>query len=158
MTRRHKLIALVVCAVTCYAAAAIGGLATAGSVSGWFQSLNRPSFQPPDWVFGPVWTVLYGAMAIAVWLVYLKTLRIRSTPMLLFGMQLLLNVAWSIIFFGLHRTGLAAIEIALLWAAILATTIAFWRVSRPAGVLLLPYLAWVAFASVLNVSIWHLNR
>jgi len=157
MTRRHKIIAFVVFVVVCYAAAAIGGLATAGSVSSWFQSLKRPSFQPPDWVFGPIWTLLYGLMAVAAWLVYLKVGRLRSAPMMLFAIQLVLNVAWSVIFFGLHRPGLAVIDIALLLAAILATAIAFWRVSRPAGALMLPYLGWVMFASVLNVSIWRLN-
>jgi len=157
MTRRHKIIAFVVFVVVCYAAAAIGGLATAGSVSSWFQSLKRPSFQPPDWVFGPIWTLLYGLMAVAAWLVYLKVGRVRSAPMMLFAIQLVLNVAWSVIFFGLHRPGLAVIDIALLLAAILATAIAFWRVSRPAGALMLPYLGWVMFASVLNVSIWRLN-
>ncbi len=157
MTRRHKIIAFVVFVVVCYAAAAIGGLATAGSVSSWFQTLKRPSFQPPDWVFGPIWTLLYGLMAVAAWLVYLKVGRVRSAPMMLFAIQLVLNVAWSVIFFGLHRPGLAVIDIALLLAAILATAIAFWRVSRPAGALMLPYLGWVMFASVLNVSIWRLN-
>jgi len=157
MTRRHKIIALGVSVVACYAAAAIGGYATAGSVSGWFQTIKRPSFQPPDWLFGPVWTVLYGLMAVAAWLVYVKTARVRSIPMMLFAVQMVLNIAWSIIFFGLHRPGLAVIDIALLLAAIIATTIAFWRVSRPAGALMLPYLAWVMFASALNVSIWRLN-
>ena len=157
MTRRHKIIALGVSVVACYAAAAIGGYATAGSVSGWFQTIKRPSFQPPDWLFGPVWTVLYGLMAVAAWLVYVKTARVRSIPMMLFAVQMVLNIAWSIIFFGLHRPGLAVIDIALLLAAIIATTIAFWRVSRPAGALMLPYLGWVIFASILNVSIWRLN-
>jgi len=157
MTRSHKIIALGVFVVACYAAAGIGGYATAGSVSGWYQTIKRPSFQPPDWLFGPVWTVLYGLMAVAAWLVYVKTARVMSVPMMLFATQLVLNVAWSIIFFGLHRPGLAVIDIALLLAAIIATTIAFWRVSRPAGALMLPYLGWVIFASILNVSIWRLN-
>ena len=157
VTRMRKISSLVVFVVVCYAAAAIGGLATAGSVSGWFQTLNRPSFQPPDWLFGPVWTVLYGLMSVAAWLVYLKTGRVRSTPMMLFVIQLALNVAWSIIFFGLHRPGLAVLDIIALLLAIIATTVAFWRVSVAAGVLMLPYLAWVLFASALNMSLWRLN-
>ncbi len=156
-TRKHKIIAFVVFVVVCYGAAAIGGLATAGSVSGWFQTLKRPSFQPPDWLFAPVWTAMYGLMAVAAWLVYVKTAQVRSAPIMLFVLQLVLNVAWSVIFFGLHRPGLAVIHIAVLLAAIIATAIAFWRVSRPAGTLMLPYLGWVMFASVLNVSIWRLN-
>jgi len=157
VTRRRKVSSLAVLVVVCYAAAAIGGLATDGSVSGWFQTLKRPSFQPPDWLFGPVWTVLYGLMAVAAWLVYLKTGRVRSTPMTLFMIQLVLNVAWSIIFFGLHRPGLAVFDIIALLSAIIATTVAFWRVSTTSGVLMLPYLAWVMFASALNISLWHLN-
>lgn len=157
MTRMRKVVSLVVCMVVCYGAAAVGGLATGGSVSGWFQTLKRPSFQPPDWLFGPVWTLLYGLMAVSAWLVYVKTGRVRSTPMTLFVVQLVLNVAWSIIFFGLHRPGLAVFDIVALWVAIIATIVAFWRISMTAGVLMLPYLAWVTFASVLNVSLWHLN-
>lgn len=157
VTRTRKNLSLAVLVVVCYSAAAVGGLATAGSVSDWFQTLNRPSFQPPDWLFGPVWTVMYGLMAVAAWLVYVKTSRFRSIPMALFAVQLGLNIAWSIIFFGLHRPGLAVLDILLLLVAIIATTIAFWKVSVTAGSLMLPYLAWVVFAAVLNFSLWQLN-
>jgi len=157
MTQVRKTLSLAVLVVVCYSAAGIGGYATAASVSDWFQTLERPSFQPPDWVFAPVWTVLYGMMAVAAWLVYLRTERVKSLPMTLFAIQLALNVAWSILFFGLHSPGWAVLDIISLLLAILATTVSFWRVSATAGVLMLPYLGWVMFASALNFRLWQLN-
>jgi tryptophan-rich sensory protein len=158
MTRAHQVVALVVCLIACYAAAALGGIATSSSVSGWYQTLKRPGFQPPGWVFGPVWSVLYTLMAVAAWLVYRQQPRISSPALILFSAQLILNTAWSFLFFGLRRPDLAAIEILLLLAAVAATTAAFWRVSIPAAALMLPYLLWVSYATVLNIAIWLLNR
>ena len=150
---------LALCTVICFAAAAIGGWATAGSVGTWYQTLAKPAWNPPDRVFGPVWSVLYLTMAVALWLV------VRSgswpecrTAVALFGLQLLLNMGWSALFFGLRRPDLAAVEIGVLWVTIAATVLAFWRHSPVAAALLLPYLAWVSFASLLNFTIWQMNR
>lgn len=153
----HQIMALIVSLGVCFAAAGLGGLATSRSVTSWFQTLNRPSFQPPDWLFGPVWSVLYTLMGVSAWLVYRRTGTVRSTAMAIFAVQLALNTLWSVLFFGLRMPGLAAIEIVALLLAIVATIAAFARVSRPAAALLLPYVAWVAFATALNVAIWRLN-
>lgn len=150
---------LVVALLVVFAAAAVGGSATSSSVGDWYQALRKPSFNPPGWVFGPVWTALYAMMAVAAWLVWLRRgLADAQLPLALFGLQLALNMAWSVLFFGLRSPGLAVADIGLLWAAIAGTLVAFWRVSVPAGVLLLPYLAWVSFAALLNYAIWTLNR
>lgn len=125
----------------------------------WYRALRRPEFAPPDAVFGPVWTLLYAAMAIAAWLVWRwrREKRVRGA-LLLYGMQLILNAAWSPLFFGAHWIGAALVDIVVLWAALLATLVLFWRVSRVAGGLLAPYLAWVSFAAVLNFEFWRLNQ
>ncbi|HOW72801.1 MAG TPA: tryptophan-rich sensory protein [Phycisphaerae bacterium] len=149
---------LVLCVVVCFAAAAIGAAVTGPSVPGWYASLNKPSWTPPSWVFGPVWSLLYLLMGISAWQVWRRTgLRAATVPLALFGIQLLLNAAWSGLFFGLRSPGAALLDIVLLWCAILGTVIAFWRRSAPAGWLMLPYLAWVSFAVALNLAIWNLN-
>ena len=144
--------------VACFTAAAIGGTATSRSVRDWYPTLTKPAWNPPAWLFGPVWTVLYIAMAVAAWLVWRKAgwggARLALT---LFIVQLTLNAAWSIIFFGLRNPGAAFVEVVVLWAAILGTLVLFWQVSVPAGMLFIPYLAWVSFATVLNFAIWRLN-
>lgn len=135
------------------AAAAFGATFTPGP---WYESLRKPPGTPPDWVFAPAWSVLYVAVAVAGWLVW----RTRRDAFALgaWGVQLVLNAAWSYLFFGLQRPGLALLEIALLLAAIAATTFAFLRVRTAAGLLFVPYAAWVAFAAYLNAGVWHLNR
>jgi len=142
---------------------AVGGLsgfATAGGVSTWYPTLVKPSFNPPAWVFGPTWTVLYIMMGVAAFLVWRRGLDANgvSVALTVFAVQLALNGLWSILFFGMQAPGWALVEIILLWLAILATLVLFWRVIPTAGMLLLPYLAWVSFASVLNASLWWLNR
>ena len=124
----------------------------------WYAQLNRPDFAPPDYVFGPVWTVLYLCMAVAAWLVW-KSDRLTNTwrPLALFFTQLILNAAWTWLFFGLHRIDWAFFDIFLLLSAIAATIVFFLRTSRIAGLLLVPYLAWVTFASALNFEYWRLN-
>lgn len=125
---------------------------------GWYRQLQHPSIAPPDWLFGPVWTLLYLTMAIAAWLVWRRRLRKAAGPAIAcYGIQLALNAAWSPLFFGAHRVDLALIDIVLLWLAVLITTILFWRRSRVAAVLFLPYLAWVGFAAILNFEYWRLN-
>lgn len=127
-------------------------------VDGWYASLSKPAWNPPNWIFGPVWGVLYLLMAVSAWLVWRKVgLARAAVPLGLFAVQLMLNAAWSWIFFGRHEIGLALIEISTLWVAILCTTIAFWRVDPVSGYLMVPYVLWVGFASVLNFTIWRLN-
>jgi len=155
---RYPWIGLIVLLVLCFAVAAIGGLATIPNIPDWYAGLAKPSWTPPNWVFGPVWSVLYLSMAVAAWLVWRQAgLAGAVVPMALFGIQLLLNAAWSWLFFGLHSPSAASVDIVLLWTAIAATTVAFWRRSMVAGILFLPYLVWVSFASVLNLAIWRLN-
>lgn len=142
----------------CFAAAALGAWFNAGAVDNWYPSLRKPTWTPPAWLFGPVWTVLYLCMAVAAWLVWRRAERPeRRTALILFAIQLVLNVAWSGLFFGLGRPGLAFAEILVLWGAIAATLWAFGRVSTPAAWLFVPYLAWVSFAAALNGSIWWMN-
>jgi len=150
---------LLVALVACYGAAALGGLATASSVGTWYEALQKPSFSPPSWVFGPVWTILYGLMAVAAWLVWRDAeASSAKLPLLLFAIQLGLNTAWSWLFFGLRQPGWAFLEICLLWLAIGATLAAFWRVRTVAGWLMVPYLLWVSLAAILNLGLWLLNR
>ena len=138
----------------------LSGLVTAQGVRDWYPTLIKPSFNPPSWVFGPVWTVLYLMMGIAAFLVWQKGWDSGAVKvaLALFAIQLILNGLWSILFFGIRSPGLAFAEILLLWISIGATVVLFWRVSPVAGMLLLPYEAWVTFAAVLNGSIWILNR
>jgi len=141
-----------------FAAAAIGGIATSSGVRDWYPSLNKPTWNPPAWLFGPVWTLLYLSIAVAGFLAWRKAgFSGARWTMLLFALQLVLNAAWSWVFFGLRQPGWGFVEIVVLWASILATTVALFQVSRTAGILFLPYLLWVTFASALNLAIWRLN-
>ena len=154
----RQAIGLVVAIVLCFAAAGLGGLVTTPQIPNWYATIAKPTWTPPDWIFGPVWTLLYLMMAVAAWLVWRQNgFADAKLPLTLFAIQLALNSLWSVLFFGLQNPGAAAVEIILLWAAILATLIAFWKLSKWAGGLLAPYLAWVSFATVLNVAIWRLN-
>ena len=138
-----------------FGAAVVGGLFRPGE---WYLSLDKPVWTPPGWIFPPVWTALYAMMGIAAWLAWKERgWRRAAIPLSIFIVQLLLNAAWSWLFFGLHRPGLALLDIIALWIGILATVIAFWRVRPAAGALLIPYLAWVSFATVLNAEIWRRN-
>jgi len=138
----------------------LSGFATARGVQVWYPTLVKPSFNPPSWVFGPVWTVLYVMMGISAFLVWQKGWNHRAVraALILFTIQLVLNGLWSVLFFGVQSPGLAFLEILILWAFIAGTTVQFWRVDPLAGTLLLPYAAWVSFAAVLNGAIWMLNR
>ena len=124
----------------------------------WYEALNRPPWTPPNWLFGPVWTTLYVLMGVAAWRIWVRRSEEGTGWALgLFVAQLVLNALWSWIFFGLHLTGFAAIEIVILLVAIILTTITFWKTDRPAGLLLVPYIVWVSYASALNISIWMRN-
>lgn len=142
----------------------VSGFITAGSVETWYATIEKPAFNPPDWIFGPTWTVLYLLMGLAAYLAFRHQRAGGADPSAIraakiaFFVQLALNGLWSIIFFGLHQPGFALLEILILWVAIGATVRAFTRLSKPAAGLLLPYWAWVSFATVLNASIWWLNR
>jgi translocator protein len=125
----------------------------------WYRQLNKPTWNPPNSIFAPVWTVLYLLMAVAAWLVWRRYgINGALLPLTLFIVQLLLNAAWTWLFFGLHRIRDALIDIIVLWLVILTTLISFWRLEPLAGILLVPYLAWVSFATVLTMTIWRLNR
>ena len=153
------ILKLVASVLFCQAAGLLGALATTPSIGGWFKGLVKPSFNPPNWIFGPVWTTLYLMMGVALFLVWrrgLKTAGVKAA-LVLFLIQLALNVLWSVLFFGLHQPAPAFFEIAALWVFILLTMLKFFGLSRPAGWLLFPYLLWVSFASVLNFFLWRLN-
>ena len=158
-SRTRDLLALAAFLAACFAASAIGSVFTAMSVEEWYRMLRKPAWTPPARVFGPVWAVLYAAMAVAAWLVWKRVeRRWFAPPLRLFWIQLALNLAWTGIFFGLRAPGAALLEILALLAAVLATTVAFWRVRPAAGVLFAPYLLWTAYATALNGAIWWLNR
>lgn len=153
-----KTIGLVGWLLITFAAAALGNIATSSGLGQWYQNLAKPSLTPPDWVFGPVWTVLYVMMAVAAWLVWQqKGFYDARWPLVIFLLQLALNTFWSVLFFGWRSPGLAAVEIVVLWLAIAATLVSFWRRSVVAAMFLLPYLAWVTFAALLNFQIAWLN-
>jgi translocator protein len=144
--------------VVCFGVAALGSVFTSSAMPEWYMSLEKPAFNPPSWVFGPVWTLLYAMMAVAAWLVWREAGFDGATPALsMFFVQLALNLAWSGIFFGLREPGWAMLEILALWGAIVVTMVLFFRHSSVAGWLLAPYLLWVSFAAVLNAAIWRLN-
>ena len=157
---RNLLVALAAFVALVFSAAATASAFTARSVRTWYPTLRKPPGNPPAAYFGAVWTVLYLLMTISAWNVW----RVgdgwtdASAAITVFLIQLALNAAWSAIFFGLRSPVWALLEIVLLWAAILASVILFWRISTFSGALLLPYLAWVAYAIYLNAGIWRLNR
>jgi len=152
-------VALIVSFIVCLGAAGIGGILTTRAIREWYGTLRKPSWNPPDWAFGPIWTILYVLMAISAWLVWEEGgFQEQLLPLSIFGIQLALNVIWSGIFFYKRRILGGLAEVLLLWAAILGTIIAFWGASVIAALLLMPYLAWVSIASYLNYTIWRLNR
>ena len=133
----------------------IGGLFTASSVSTWYVELIKPSFNPPNWIFGPVWIILYLLMGISLYLIWTK--KYNKPAFFIFGIQLVLNLFWSILFFGMKSPLYAFIEIIFLWFAIIITIIYFYRINKLSAYLLIPYLLWVSFAAILNLSILILN-
>ena len=141
------------------AAGIIGSIFTISSIPTWYPTLNKPSFSPPNYLFGPVWTLLYALMGIAAFLVWEKGLKKKEVKkgLTLFFIQLVLNSLWSIIFFGFQNPTLALFEIIILWTFILKTTLVFYKISKSAGYLFIPYLLWVTFAAFLNLSIVLLN-
>jgi benzodiazapine receptor len=150
---------LIASLVICQLAGVIGSIFTTSAISTWYATLKKPAFTPPNWVFSPAWITLFVLMGISAFLVWNKGLSDQKVKIALsiFVAQLLLNVLWSVMFFGLRSPLAGLIEIAVLWIAILLSILYFFKVSEIAGVLLLPYILWVSFAAILNFSIWRLN-
>jgi benzodiazapine receptor len=154
-SQRRNVTALIGWLTLTFSAALTGMLVSSG---GWYAALAKPSWNPPGWVFGPAWTLLYTLMAVAAWLVWQRGGWARQRRALgLYLLQWVLNALWTPLFFGLHRPGLAFAEILILGLALLATLRAFWKVRPLAGALLVPYMLWVTFAAILNCTIWRLN-
>jgi translocator protein len=151
-----SLFGLVGWLVLCFGVAAFGAQFMPGE---WYAGLEKPSWNPPGWIFAPVWTALYTMMAVAAWLIWKRGgFAVQLTALLLFLLQLSFNTLWSWLFFGRQQPALAFVDILLLWLSLLATTVAFWRINNIAGLLLVPYLLWVSFAAGLNFALWRLNR
>ena len=156
-SKQRQLLGLIGWLAVSFAASAVGAVASIQAKS-FYSQLVQPAWAPPPWIFGPVWTILYALMAISVWLVWRSgRFRTNRTALSLFIVQLLLNALWSWLFFAWLRGALAFADTVLLLVIIVATIVLFWRVSLLAGALLIPYLLWVSFASVLNYSLWKLN-
>lgn len=143
--------------ILCEIAGAAGSVFTISSIATWYSSLIKPDFAPPNWLFAPVWITLFALMGISAGIVWNSNSKKKNEALLLFGAQVALNVTWSALFFGLHFPAAAFAEIVILWAAIAVTGIKFYGISKTAGWLLVPYLAWVSIAAFLNYSIWMLN-
>ena len=169
---RKDWLSLTVALLLPQVAGGLGAIATAGAVPTWYQTIKKPAWNPPGWLFGPVWTTLYLLMGVASWLIWrqgreqrpeeparlLPEAPAEKGALTLYGAQLALNSLWSIIFFGMHNIGGALAEIGVLWTLIAATAVRFYRLRPVAGLLLAPYLAWTTFATVLNATLWKLNR
>jgi benzodiazapine receptor len=151
---------LIVIILLCLATGYLGSIFTKQSIPNWYANLQKPAFNPPDWVFAPVWTALYVLMAVSAFIILSKDLHNPNVKIALvvFLVQLLLNGLWTPIFFGAHLIFAALVEIIILWLSIILTIALFWKLSIPAALLLLPYILWVTFAVVLNAAIWLLNR
>jgi tryptophan-rich sensory protein len=161
VVKPRQILKFLVALIVCFGVSAASAIFTSkDSLTNWYAQLQKPSFTPPDWVFGPAWTILYLLMAISVFLVWNKGLdypKVKQS-LVLFLIQLALNAIWTPLFFGFHLILPAFIDIIVLWFAILATILVFKRISLHASIILIPYLIWVGYATVLNGSIWYLNR
>ena len=151
---------LILCIAVPLAIGLIGSVFTLPAIAGWYAGLRKPSFTPPGWIFGPVWTFLYILMGVSLWLVIRDGLKDRPAQraVILFAIQLAANLGWSVLFFGLHLIAAAFVEVLFLTGLIAATTLAFRRINTTAGWLLAPYLCWTGFASLLTGAVWLLNR
>lgn len=154
------IIKLLVCIAICLFVGGLGGFATVGEIQSWYSLINKPTWNPPSWVFSPVWTTLYIMMGIALYLVVdakVENKTYQRNAIIFFIIHLIPNCLWSFVFFKWHAIGWALVEIILLWFSIIATIFLFHKVQKTAAWLLLPYLAWVSFATFLNFTIWQLN-
>ena len=159
MSKRIKIFKLIISILVCQGTGAIGSLFTSPAISTWYATIQKPSFNPPNWIFAPVWILLFLLMGISLYLIWSKGFKHKGTKtaLFIFFVQLILNILWSILFFGLQSPLFAFIGIIILWFAILLTIISFYKVSKIAAYLLMPYIIWVSFASVLNFSILIIN-
>ncbi len=155
--KRQKIVLFIISLVLPQLAGFVGAMATFRAVDTWYQEIAKPALTPPSWVFGPVWTLLYLLMGVALYLVLLRP-EPKKRAVTLFSFQLVFNALWSVLFFGVGRFDLAFVELCLLWGFILLTYIHFRRLDRRAGRLLVPYLVWVSFAGYLNLTFWLINR
>ncbi len=154
----NKFVKLILCILIPLAIGAISGIATSSGLNDWYMALNKPVFNPPGYLFGPVWTVLYIFMGVSLYLIWKSPVNEQRTRAIaLFAIQLFLNFWWSFLFFKFQLLGIAFIEIILIWMSIVAMIYAFYQIHKPAAYLQIPYLLWVSFASVLNGAIWWLN-
>lgn len=147
---------LVASIVICQSAGIIGAVFTVSAIKDWYLFLNKPSFSPPNWLFGPVWTTLYFLMGTSLYWIWVK--KQRGNTLKIFALHLALNTSWSLVFFGLHTIFLALMNIMVLWILILMVMIKFYKIDKKAGLILIPYLLWVSFATILNYNIWLLNK
>lgn len=177
-----NLFKLLVSIIICELAGVIGAIFTTPEIGAWYKTLNKPSFNPPNWIFGPVWTTLFVLMGISLYLVWVKNWQVKNelnfngkkawnsvsqkfftgtwqkaNIVIIFAVQLILNILWSVVFFGAHSPGAAFFVLLMLWIAIVYTIINFYRVSKTSAILLLPYILWVSFAGVLNYFLWMIN-
>ena len=152
------IITLIICLLIPLAIGGISGFATATSITDWYVTLNKPSFNPPNYLFAPVWTTLYTLMGISLFIIWKSpTGRIRNNALVIFAVQITLNFFWSFLFFKFNQTELALVEIMMLWISILLMIIFYKRIRKLAAFLQIPYLLWVSFATILNAAIWILN-
>lgn len=159
MLKEINWASLIICIVIPLVAGTLSGMANANSISTWYSTLNKPSFNPPNYLFGPVWTILYLLMGISLYLIVSTTKsEVRTTALIIFGVQLLLNFSWSFLFFYYQSPLSALVVIIALLVGILVMILYFFKLSPAAAYLQIPYLLWVSFASVLNGAIWYLNR
>jgi len=155
---KNNILKLTISILVCQIAGLIGSFFTSPVIFTWYENIEKPNFNPPNWIFAPVWTILFILMGISLYLIWSNGLKNKKTAIFIFSVQLILNILWSLLFFGLQVPLYAFIEIIILWLAILLTIISFYKVSKIAGLLLLPYIFWVSFATILNFFIWQLNR
>ena len=155
--RINNFFKLVISVAVAGLAGVAGSFFTVSEIPTWYEGLVKPALNPPGWLFGPVWALLYLLMGISLWLIWKSDAAEKSRAMWLFAAQLALNAVWSPVFFGTHSIGNALAIIVLLWAAIVLTILVFKKISRPAAWLLAPYILWVSFAAYLNYAIWSLN-
>lgn len=154
---KNRITKLIFSILICQLAGAVGSIFTFSSIPTWYAILNKPAFSPPNWVFGPAWLTLYTLMGISLYLVLIKGFNKVKDAVKIFSIQLILNALWSIIFFGFRNPFIALIEILALWYSIVFTMFSFYKISRTAAYLLVPYILWVSFAAILNYYVWIFN-
>jgi len=157
MKTKSKVLRLAACIVLCELAGLIGAVFTTPAIPTWYASLAKPAFSPPNWLFAPVWTALFALMGVSLYLAWSKGLTKSRMAAAAFAIQFALNIGWSFLFFGLKSPLYAFAEIVMLWVSIAATIALFWKLDRRAALMLVPYICWVSFASLLNYAVWTLN-